>query len=268
MRILAAGAGWRAVDLMCSAGPGDPTFEESRDYVSIGLVLDGTFRYRCPQGEATMTPGGVLLGNHQTCFACGHEHSTGDHCVAFHFQPETFEEVVASTPGLETLTFRYASLPPLKSTARLFADIDWARREPDSLSLEELAFHAASRVAAIAADVGYSTTTPRIQDRRRISEAIRRIDDNSSRRSNLETQAREAGMSRYHFLRTFKKIAGVTPHQYILRRRMHKAAIRLRETDLSVLAIALAEGFNDLSTFNRQFRRLMGLTPTAYRAGR
>jgi AraC family transcriptional regulator len=60
----------------------------------------------------------------------------------------------------------------------------------------------------------------------------------------------------------------MTPHQFVLRTRLHRAAVRLRRTDDAISAIAFDAGFNDLSTFNRRFRRLMGLAPGAYRARR
>lgn len=72
-------------------------------------------------------------------------------------------------------------------------------------------------------------------------------------------------MSKYHFLRTFKHTTGVTPHQYILGRRLRAAATALRATKKPVARIALDHGFADLSTFNHLFRRVMGVTPTAYR---
>jgi len=77
--------------------------------------------------------------------------------------------------------------------------------------------------------------------------------------------AREAGMSPYHFLRTFRRVAGMPPHQFVLRLRLNRAAIRLRTTQEPISAIALDAGFADLSTFNRRFRRIMGVTPGAYR---
>jgi AraC family transcriptional regulator len=72
-------------------------------------------------------------------------------------------------------------------------------------------------------------------------------------------------MSPWHFLRTFRRVAGVTPHQFILTRRLHHAAVRLRTSDAPVVDIALESGFGDLSTFNRQFRRTIGTTPSRYR---
>ena len=59
----------------------------------------------------------------------------------------------------------------------------------------------------------------------------------------------------------------MTPHQFVLRTRLHRAAVRLRRSDETISAIAFDAGFNDLSTFNRRFRRLMGASPGAYRAG-
>ena len=61
------------------------------------------------------------------------------------------------------------------------------------------------------------------------------------------------------------QVIGMTPHQYVLRMRMHRAAVRLRLSDEPVSTIAFDAGFNDLSTFNRRFRRIMGASPSAYR---
>jgi AraC-like DNA-binding protein len=73
-------------------------------------------------------------------------------------------------------------------------------------------------------------------------------------------------MSKYHFLRTFKHASGMTPHQYILGRRLRAAAAALRATEEPVARVALDQGFGDLSTFNHSFRRVMGIAPTAYRS--
>ncbi|MEE2689924.1 MAG: AraC family transcriptional regulator [Pseudomonadota bacterium] len=267
-RELAAGAGWRALDIVCSAGPADARVEEWYDAVNIALVMDGTFNYRSVQGAATLAPGGIVLGNYGVCFECGHEHTIGDRCLAFHFAPAVFEEVLSSTPGVRSFAFAPASLPPLDVTVRLLAAAETARDEDDAETLEELAFYAASHIAAMAAGADVNTKAARAADARRIAEAIRRIEADLSHRFTLAGLAREAGMSRYHFLRVFREVAGVTPHQFVLGRRMHRAAVRLRKTALPVAEIAFDEGFEDLSTFNRRFRKVMGATPTAWRAQR
>jgi AraC family transcriptional regulator len=82
----------------------------------------------------------------------------------------------------------------------------------------------------------------------------------------LSELARAAAISPYHFLRTFRAIVGMTPHQFILHTRLHRAAVRLRRTADSISQIAFAAGFNDLSSFNRLFARIMGTRPSVYRA--
>lgn len=95
-RRLAGGPGWHVQDLVCSAGPQDEPFEERHDTVAVAAVVSGTFVYRTEQGSGLLAPGAVLLGNHGRCFACSHEHATGDRCVSFHFAPEYWEEIVAA----------------------------------------------------------------------------------------------------------------------------------------------------------------------------
>jgi AraC-like DNA-binding protein len=69
-------------------------------------------------------------------------------------------------------------------------------------------------------------------------------------------------------LRVFRQVTGMTPHQFVLQTKLQRAAVRLRRTDDTISGIAYDAGFNDLSSFNRRFRRLMGATPSGYRAAR
>ncbi|MEQ8250237.1 MAG: AraC family transcriptional regulator [Oceanibaculum nanhaiense] len=75
-------------------------------------------------------------------------------------------------------------------------------------------------------------------------------------------------LSRYHFLRRFSTVLGVTPYQYLLNRRLRAAARALREDRMSVLDAALSAGFGDLSEFTRRFRRTFGQTPASWRRGK
>ncbi len=77
--------------------------------------------------------------------------------------------------------------------------------------------------------------------------------------------AREALASPSHFARGFRRAFGETPHRYLLRRRMERAAALLRETDESVTAISLRVGFRSLGSFEVAFRRFVGESPTAHR---
>ena len=72
-------------------------------------------------------------------------------------------------------------------------------------------------------------------------------------------------MSPYHFLRTFRAVTGVTPHQWLLRARLRDAAGRLAATSTPVTNVALDVGFDDLSNFTRSFRAEFGASPREYR---
>ena len=77
---------------------------------------------------------------------------------------------------------------------------------------------------------------------------------------------RAAHLSLAHFSREFRRAFGETPHQYLLTRRLERAAELLRNTDHSVADICLAVGLTSLGSFTTSFGRAFGLSPTAYRA--
>ena len=78
--------------------------------------------------------------------------------------------------------------------------------------------------------------------------------------------ARRAYLSPAHFSREFRRTFGETPHQYLLTRRLERAAALLRNTDHSVADICFTVGLRSVGSFTTSFRRVYGLSPTAYRA--
>lgn len=83
----------------------------------------------------------------------------------------------------------------------------------------------------------------------------------------LDVLAREAGLSKFHLLRLFKAVHGMTPSGYATAQRMERAKAMLRNSTLTAAAIAEAIGYESDSAFLRAFRRHTGTTPTAFRAG-
>jgi AraC family transcriptional regulator len=265
-RRLASGPGWRVSDVVCGAGPQDRPFEERHESACIAVVTQGTFQYRTTDGVAVLAPGAVLLGNAGHCFECGHEHGVGDRCLALHFTPEYLEAIVAAVPGARRSQFAVPHLPPSPALIPLIAAAEAARDDGDAAALEELALRLAGAVAATFAGRRRAASRPSPRDERRITAALRRIEARAHEPMALADLAGAAAMSPYHFLRSFRRVVGMTPHQYLLRTRLHRAAVRLLRSEQPVAAIAFEMGFNDLSPFNRRFRRLMGSTPGAYRA--
>ena len=75
-----------------------------------------------------------------------------------------------------------------------------------------------------------------------------------------------AGLSRAHFSREFRAAFGESPHQYLLTRRLERAAALLRTTDNSVAEVCFAVGLSSVGSFTTSFGRMFGMSPTAYRA--
>ena len=265
-QVLAAGPGWRALDVVCTHGPEDRPFEERHGDVSIAAVTAGMFQYRTRQGAALLSPGSLLLGNAGACFQCGHAHGHGDRCLAFHFSPEFIESVVAEVPGASRTDFARASLPPLPELVPLLASAEAARDEDDGAAFEELALRLVGTVMTLLAPRRSAPRRPSARDEKRIASALRRIERDGHEPLTLAALAREAAMSRYHFLRSFAQVTGMTPHQYVLRTRLHRTAVRLKRTHEPIATIVYDAGLNDLSTFNRRFRRVLGMSPGEFRA--
>src|SRR5215210_7394935 len=78
--------------------------------------------------------------------------------------------------------------------------------------------------------------------------------------------ARAARLSSAHFSREFGRAFGESPHQYLLTRRLERAAALLRATDWSVADICFAVGLSGVGSFTTSFGRMFGTSPTAYRA--
>jgi AraC-like DNA-binding protein len=99
-----------------------------------------------------------------------------------------------------------------------------------------------------------------------IQRARRQIDDLYMQDLTLESLAEEARLSRYHFLRAFRREVGVTPHAYLTSRRI-AAAKQLLAGEAALSEVALACGFYDQSHFSRSFKGTTGVTPGQYRRG-
>lgn len=259
-RLLADGEGWRASDVICTAGPRDAAFEERHPGMAIAVVRSGTFSYRGVGGRVLLTPGALLLGNAQTSFCCGHEHGEGDRCLAFHFDPEVFERIAADA-GVRKASFLTHCLPAARGTAPLIARAAQVMDEP--AALEDIAFSLAA--AALRANCPWKRVEWTARDERRVTEAVRLVEATFERPQTLTGLAHRARLSPFHFLRLFRKVTGASPHQFLLRTRLREAAWRLRTTVQTVTEVAYGVGFQDLSNFSRSFCAEYGLSPSRYR---
>jgi AraC family transcriptional regulator len=260
------GAGWVADDVICTAGPHDRPYEEKHSAVKVAVVIAGAFEYRAPSGRQLLTPGSLLLGNPGECFECGHSHGAGDRCVSFRFERETFEEI-ASDLGVTKSDRRFGapSVPVVSNVAREVAKASVAAASSDGTDLDEVGFGLASTALKLTAGRGRRVIAPPHRAMVQAAEQVRRIEAEPAGSWTLPRLARDAGQSPFQFLRAFKRVTGVTPHQFVLRTRLRAAALLLIDGPPVISDVASAAGFNDLSNFNHAFRAEFGVAPRIYR---
>jgi AraC-like DNA-binding protein len=264
--VIAKGYGWSVADVVCTCGPADHPYEERHSRDTIAIVQAGSFEYRSAAGRGFMTAGSLMLGTHGQSFECAHRHGEGDRCVSFWYAPDYFERLAADAgAGRSERRFKVASLPALRPLSPLVAYAGLGIRRAAGMPWEELAVTLAARTVRLASGVSIRNVAPPLNAEARVARAVRMIDRHPEAALTLAQFARVSGLSPYHFLRTFKSLIGVTPHQYVLRARLREAAARLAIEPSKVLDVALDCGFGDVSNFNRAFRAEFGDSPLAFR---
>jgi AraC family transcriptional regulator len=248
------------VDFRCAAGPGDPAYPEHHAAFSISYVRQGTFGYRVRGRQFEMVAGAVLIGFPGDEFICTHDHACGDECLSFRLAPE-----VADTVSSGDKVWKRGAMPPLAEIMVLGELAQAAASGASGVGLDEVGMLLAMRLAALVDGGSRPLRRASPRDRRRAVETALWLDANAHESVDLDRAARRVGLSPYHFLRLFGSVVGVTPHQYLLRARLRRAARALAEDDRPVSDIALDVGFADLSNFVRTFHRAAGLSPRGFR---
>jgi len=99
----------------------------------------------------------------------------------------------------------------------------------------------------------------------RLEELRQHLDIHYAEPHTLEALAKRTGFSRTYLCRAFHKYSGRGVFEYIVERRVQGAMVDLRSASGKITSIAMSNGFNDLSHFNRTFRRLAGVSPSVYK---
>ena len=251
----------QVIDYRCRAGPADRPYAELHDGFSVSYVRAGSFGCRSQGRAHELVAGSVLIGYPGDEYTCTHDHHAGgDECLSIQLAP-ALVETIGDRPAI----WRTAAVPPLPGLM-LLGELSQAAAEGRcGIGLDEAALLFAARFVAIASGENPQPKDAPLRDRRRAVEAANWIDANAAEPVGLEMVAAAVALSPYHFLRLFKQVIGVTPHQYLLRSRLRRAARLLAEDAGSITGIALEVGFGDLSNFVRTFHRAAGVSPRAFR---
>ena len=250
------------VDYRCAAGPADEPFVEVHAGHSISYVRRGSFGYRV-RGECfELVSGSVLVGHPGDEYLCTHDHHDGgDECLSFRIAPELVESI-----GDRAAIWRTGGVPPLPELMVLGELAQAAADGRSDLGLDEAGMLFAARFVdvvsgrAAPAAAGGRERAPARGRRGAVARRERAPD-----RSTSTARRGCAGLSPFHFLRSFASVIGVTPHQYLVRARLRRAARLLADDARPITEIAYAVGFGDLSNFVRTFRRAAGVSPRGFR---
>ncbi|HET9451963.1 MAG TPA: helix-turn-helix transcriptional regulator [Aggregicoccus sp.] len=248
------------LDYRCDARPGDGPSAERHSRFSVSYVRRGSFGYHSRGASHELVAGATLAGHAGDEYGCTHEHHlAGDECLSFQFSDE-----LADSLGATAAAWRVGALPPLPGLMVLGELAQQTADGHTELGLDEVALAFAARFVGTAS--GRREPAPRVcaRDRRRAVEAALFLDAQSREPLTLEDTAAQLGLSAFHFLRLFRAVLGVTPHQYLVRARLRHAA-RLLATGAPITVIAYDVGFGDLSNFVRTFHRAAGVSPRAFR---
>jgi len=250
-----------ALDYRCTAGPRDRPFTETHGAYSLSYVRRGSFGYRYRGRESDLVAGSLLVGRSGDEFMCTHDHHAGgDECLSFRLRPELVEQL-GGAPDV----WRIGSIPPLPALMVLGELAQAAAGGNNNLGVDEIGILLASRFVSLAAGRRAARPVVSPRDRRRAVEAALWIDERSHEPLRLDDVAAMAGLSAYHLLRLFSATIGATPHQYLIRLRLRRAARLLAARERSITDIAADVGFGDLSNFVRSFRRAAGVSPRGFR---
>jgi AraC-like DNA-binding protein len=249
------------IDYRCDSAPDEkPYVELHRDH-SISYVRKGSFGYAVRGETFELVAGSVLIGHPGDEFMCTHDHHIcGDECLAFHLTPEIVETI-----GDKSDIWRTGGIPPLPELMVLGEFAQGAAEGRNDIGLDEVGLMFAARFVDVVSGHKHKRQSAPARDRRRAVEAAMWMDAHSQGEIDLDSAAKEAGLSPFHFLRLFSNVLGVTPHQYLVRSRLRHAARLLGDDTRSITDIAFDVGFGDLSNFVRTFHRAAGVSPRAFR---
>lgn len=250
------------VDYRCDAGPDDVPFEEFHTRASISYVRRGSFGCKTLGCHRELVPGSFLIGFPGDEFTCTHEHhGGGDECLSIQLAPEVADELCGKSS-----TWRIGALPPVADLGVAAEVVQHAVTWRDDIGVDEAGLALVARFVRLRKGLTYGPQQLSANIRRRMVQTAQWLGANAAERIDLAAAAALAGLSPFHFLRSFKAVLGVSPHQFLLRSRLRAAAKRLLDKqEVSVTTLALEVGFEDLSNFVRTFHRAAGVSPGVFR---
>jgi AraC family transcriptional regulator, activator of mtrCDE len=249
------------------------------DDLEIGLCLSGKGTFTIEDRELPFRPGDVFVIGpgllHRAISEPGHESRW---TWMFPYLSRLLGSRVDNPDLLDTAPFSEVSSPVLrmqkKSHPRLHAlvrelsDLHEQRGAPDAIRALVVLILTYLRPRAVSSDDGSRETAESPSGLQRIKPALSLINTGYGKKLPIRQMAEVCFMSVRHFTTMFHTIMREMPHEYLTRFRISQACGLLGSSSGSINQIASGCGFESLSSFNRSFKRMTGIAPKEYRAGK
>jgi len=248
--------------------------------LSIKCVVDGVAAWETATGRFEIGPAGWLVLNDGEEYTITVDSNRPVETFCVFFRRGFVEEAHrAATTATDALLDAAPPLAPLHFAERLHSDADvrdalmHAReRKGDDLALDG-ALHAVANalvrahgnVASRVARLPSLRSATRVEIARRLDRAVGFIHGHLDQPLSIAAMASAACLSPFHFHRLFAAYLGETPHRYLTRLRLERAAALLRGSDREVVEVANACGFSSAGSFTSLFARTFGAPPARFR---
>ncbi|MGB7212426.1 MAG: AraC family transcriptional regulator [Gemmatimonadales bacterium] len=240
--------------------------EEIGCHWTVSLVEQHAFEVHTGTERWRLGPGSAFLNRPGMAYRCRHlEHEPLDVCLSLSLDESLIEALRSADVPLDRAPLGTAPSNRLNYLRHRL--LRWHEEGGEPIVGETLA---GEIVATVVHRPGPGTAAFRPGHLRQYSERVdaarHRLDTRAAERHTLSDIANEAGLSMYHFARIFRELVGIPPHRYLLKARLARSAMLLKEGS-SVTHSCYQAGFDSLSHFAEAFRREFGVVPSQYAGG-
>lgn len=235
----------------------------SHETFSIGAILSGVGTYLNIRRRECIARGAVTIINPGAVHACNPVNKASWSYHMFHVDAgwlAGLQRQNGATAGVDFAAYGQT----MSADPRLFAALDGLHQTLSDPAADLLAKESAAVACLAGIDAILSgNTAPRPVDDARLRRAADYIADHWSEQIALDDLCRASGLSPSHLIRSFRKRYGLTPHAYLIDRRVQIARGLIRR-GRSILDAALETCFFDQAHFHRAFKRATAITPGEY----
>jgi AraC-like DNA-binding protein len=243
--------------------------EERFHRPTLIFTSSGAWEIRSAVGRDRVDPSVIVLGGSGRSYRASHEERIPSDRTMFLelSEPDEWSAFGRTATELFQEVFSRQAVRRTREIARLQAAL--VSGDPGdtfgSLRTDVLSVELLIELAGIAPGANVARTTIRPDTRERVVRARGYLDEHLSDDVDLRTLAREVALSPFHLARSFRQEVGESPHRYLVRRRLNRAAELLVSTPLTVTQVCDRVGFGSPAHFSQSFRRRFGVPPSVYR---